>query len=147
MKWHDSAQYRKSLGDRVENRFAQQVHCHCGGEFRYIGDAHPGFPDFTCDDCGQLVDVKYSPQARNTGNLSISERPWESYPDDLMIVTMLNESGRSTAEWIGQFKKSLNTLLQKPLPATHRSRPTNFYLVSLDSFKPLIYFGFQVQDE
>lgn len=137
MAWHDSFRTRKKIGDVLEQRFPNEVRCSCGGEFRFIGDTYPGCPDFTCDYCGLLVDVKHSPQAAQTGNLAISSRPWDGYPDDLFIVT---DTGKG---WIGQAKSHISTLNRRPLQSTHQKRATTFVLIPLSSFIPLPALGFK----
>src|SRR3990167_8521161 len=99
MKWHDDANIRKRGGDAAENLFTAEVACLCGGQFNFIGELRPGFPDFTCNFCGQLVDVKSSPQAERTGNISVSAIPWDNYPPDVLIVIKIK------GVWIGQFKQ------------------------------------------
>ena len=138
MTWHKSFSARKQIGDVLENRFSKEVHCSCGGAFRFIGDEYPGCPDFTCEYCGLLVDIKYSPQAERTGNLSISSRPWNGYPEDLIIVTSINFG------WVGQVKRLITPLNNRPLQSTHRERATSFVLIPLKNFVPLNSLGFHI---
>src|SRR5688572_19499078 len=98
-KWHEDANTRKRVGDALENLFAKEVRCHCGGEFQFIGHRYKGCPDYTCDYCGQLVDVKGSPQAERTGNLAVSAIPWSKYPDELLLATKVK------GQWVGEYKR------------------------------------------
>jgi hypothetical protein len=133
MAWHDNDKNRKAFGDMAEKRFANQFRCSCGGQFDFIGDKGPGYPDFTCDNCGRLVEVKFSPQAEQTGNISISAIPWDGYPDDLLVVTFIN--GRL----IGEEKQNIH--IQEPVarePTHHKLgnyKNTRFYLISWMQFR------------
>jgi hypothetical protein len=139
--WHQNAATRKRGGDRSEKLFARQVCCHCGGSFRFVGNVRHGFPDFTCENCDQLVDVKSSPQAERTGNLAVSAIPWSHYPDNMLLVTQVN------GVWIGEYKKFISTENQTPYRPTHRARATEFYLISWRNFSRLSDLGYQVSDE
>lgn len=139
--WHANADTRKAIGDEVEKAFAQTIACHCGGHFQFIGDAYPGCPDYTCDNCGQLVDVKSSPQAEQTGNLSVSVVPWGKYPDDLLLVTRID--GR----WIGEYKRNIQPVSKDHAP-THCStntpfKNTRFHLIAWKDFKALARLGYK----
>lgn len=136
MKWHANAQTRHKLGTQLEDRFQDEWQCGCGGDFAFIGDNYPGCPDFTCDNCGLLVDIKYSPQAEKTNNLAISARPWNGYPDDLLIVTSYK------GNWVGQAKKQITPLNTRPFDATHKTRPTKFFLIPLRNFTRLEFLNF-----
>ena len=35
MNWHENADNRKRIGDRLEEDFADQVRCSCGGNFEH----------------------------------------------------------------------------------------------------------------
>jgi hypothetical protein len=135
--WHENAVTRKHGGDQVEHLFTKEVRCHCGGEFQFIGNLRPGFPDFTCDRCGQLVDVKSSPQAEQTGNLAVSAIPWSHYPCDMLLATKIH------GEWIGEYKLHISVKNPMPYSATHRSRATKFHLISWKPFRRLSEMGYQ----
>lgn len=143
--WHDSAAVRLAVGQAAEARFARQVRCSCGGRFNFIGAQYPGCPDFTCEYCGQLVDVKFSPQAEATGNLAVSAIPWSKYPDDLLLATVYR--GR----WVGAFKRDLRPRDPQARAATHgdgaRYRGTRFHLIPLAGFVALVELGFTVIGE
>src|SRR3972149_7196801 len=133
MKWHDDADNRKRGGDKAEKSFAESVHCFCGGEFKFINTF--GY-DFTCENCGQLVDVKSSPQAEKTGNIAVSAVPWSKYSDDLLIAIFIH------GEWIGEYKKFIRVINSKPYDPAHHSghktlKNTEFHLISWRQFKPL----------
>lgn len=136
--WHSDPRTRRAIGDDAEKLFAAQVRCHCGGEFDFIGTLRPGFPDFTCMLCGQLVDVKASPQAERTGNISVSVRPWEGYPDDMLLVTVIG--GR----WLGEYKRNICLANHSALDSTHAG--TKFHLVAWSQFKEISEFGFVVKE-
>ncbi len=138
MQWHDNADTRKKYGDELEDLFVQSTRCSCGGQFEFIGDKKAGWPDFTCDNCGQLVDVKSSPQAEQTGNIAVSATPWKNYPEDLLLVT------RIKGDWIGEYKKFIRTLNDQPFSPTHNSRPTRFFLISWKQFRKLEALGFAI---
>jgi len=139
--WHENAVTRKRGGDQAENLFAKEVRCHCGGHFEFIGSLRPGFPDFTCDYCGQLVDVKSSPQAEQTGNLAVSAIPWSHYSYNTLLVTKIN------GEWIGEYKLYISVKNHSPYQPTHKSRATKFHLISWKPFRPLTEIGYQVSKE
>lgn len=140
MAWHDDAELRLAVGSKPEARFPVEVRCHCGGEFQFIGHSYPGCPDFTCGECGQLVDVKNSPQSTQTGNLAVSTTPWLDYPEDLLLVT------HYLGSWIGAYKKQITPLNSEPLQPTHASRPTSFFLICLDPaiFRDLVDLGYRI---
>lgn len=143
MAWHDSADARKAIGDNLQDLFRDCVTCACGGHFDFIGGFHPGFPDFTCENCGQLVEVKSSPQAERTGNLAISAIPWTHYPDDVLIVTCIK------GKWIGEFKKNITPINRNPNPPTHQSqhktfKNTEWFLISWKNFRDLQALGFGI---
>jgi len=145
MKWHDDANTRARIGNEVEDKFSDAVICSCGGRFNFIGDSYPGCPDFTCENCGQLVDVKSSPQAERTGNLSVSVVPWSNYPDELLIVMQI--AGR----WIGEYKRYIQLLDSAPQKATHHSQHpkfgnTSFHLIAWKNFRSLESLGFQLAE-
>lgn len=142
-KWHDSAEKRKAIGDSAEREFEKEVRCVCGGRFAFIGDSYPGCPDFTCEQCGALVDVKSSPQSKQTGNLAVSSIPWRNYPGDLLLVT--NVSGK----WIGEYKRNIILVGREQSP-THspdgsQLGATRFYLISWKTFRTLSDLGFTVE--
>lgn len=139
MKWHEDAKTRANIGDQAESRFARDVRCHCGGEFTFIGNAYPGCPDFTCSNCEQLVDIKYSPQAERTGNIAVSAIPWSKYPDDLLLITFYH------GKWIAGYKRDIRTSNNDPFAPTHRSRATRFYLIACDQLQPIQDFGLTVK--
>lgn len=143
MKWHDNAHTRKAIGDKSEGSFTEQVHCHCGGYFNFIGSLRPGYPDFTCSECGQLVDVKSSPQAEQTGNLSVSAIPWNNYPGDMLLCAFVK------GQWIGEYKGKISTKNIRPFAPTHNSRDsqlgnTEWYLISWRNFSTLQQLGYKV---
>jgi hypothetical protein len=136
MKWHDDANTRKEIGAGYERQFENEIRCHCGGSFSFIGSQQAGFPDFTCDNCGQLVDVKSSPQAERTGNIAVSAIPWSHYPDDMLLVAYVK--GR----WIGEYKQNITVKNKNPFAPTHRSnnsnlKNTDFHLVSWRQFRDI----------
>lgn len=136
MAWHSDPNTRRAIGDNAEKLFAEQVRCHCGGEFDFIGTLRPGFPDFTCMLCGQLVDVKASPQSERTGNISVSERPWEGYPDDMLLVTRIGE------RWLAEYKRHICVSNKIPFASTHSG--TRFHLIAWSQFKDISEFGYKV---
>lgn len=132
MVWHDSARTRKAVGDSLEKVFVVTVACACGGRFKFVGDLQPGWPDFTCANCGRLVDVKATPQ--DTGNISVSAIPWHHYPSDMAIVTRIG------GKWIGEYKQHLQ--VRGPYKPAHHSQGTRFkntayYLIPLNQFLPI----------
>lgn len=142
MVWHDNCDTRKAYGDLAENVFADTCRCSCGGRFDFIGDKQKGFPDYTCDNCGKLVDVKYSPQAEDTGNIAVSSIPWDHYPDDLLLVTFIK------GKFIGAYKKDIQTINRTPRNPTHFTKGvfgnTQFYLIPWAKFSDLEELGFSV---
>lgn len=136
MAWHSNPKTRKAIGDAAEQLFAQQVRCSCGGQFDFVGDRGPGFPDFTCDYCGQLADVKASPQSEKTGNIAVSAIPWERYPDDMLLVTLIR--GR----WLAEYKRNITLSNSRPRASTHSG--TDFHLVAWAQLRDICEFGFKV---
>ena len=138
--WHDDANTRKSIGDEVESLFESTVTCACGGRFRFVGHLRPGFPDFTCETCGQLVDVKASPQAERTGNISVSAIPWQNYPDEMILVTRIG------GEWIGEYKHLIQVENHAAFQPTHARRHqelgnTRWHLISWRNFRRIKELG------
>ena len=143
MLWHSDVSRRKQVGDECEVDFVRRVTCSCGGRFSFIGNLRYGFLDFTCGYCGQLVDVKCSPQAERTGNISVSRRPFDEYASDVLIVTRINR------EWFWEYKSNIHVLNKTPLQSTHKSqigplKDTDFYLISWRGFRRLTEMGFTV---
>ena len=141
--WHDDAKAREKVGKDAEREFENEVKCSCGGKFDFIGDRYAGCPDYTCEICGQLVDVKSSPQAEQTGNLAVSVIPWGKYPDELLLVT------RIRGTWIGEYKQNISIVSSNNSP-THNStntpyKNTSFHLISWKKFKKLQSLGFKVK--
>lgn len=140
MVWHDHPEIREAIGTVSENDFSAHIVCICGGRFKFIGDSYPGCPDFTCDNCGQLVDVKSSPQAQYTGNLSVSVIPWSHYPDDLILATKID------GEWIGEYKRNIQLVSKDNTPMHQSVHPTlkntRFHLISWAKFKSLKSMGY-----
>jgi hypothetical protein len=135
--WHDNAKTRKEIGDELEQQFEKQVRCHCGGRFSFIGDRYKGCPDFTCESCGQLADVKTSPQAIKTGNIAVSARPWAGYPDEMLLVTNID------GKWIGQYKRFIVVKNSRPFESTHRTQATSFHLIAWSQFRSLRTLGYK----
>lgn len=134
--WHSDPNNRKSIGDNAERLFQKHVRCLCGGEFDFVGDRGPGFPDFTCDYCGVLADVKSSPQSEKTGNIAVSAIPWENYPDDVLLVTLIK------GQWLTEYKRNIQVLNRTPFESTHSG--TKFHLVAWKQFRDISEFGFKV---
>lgn len=139
MRWHDSSITRKKLGDAAEQEFARVHVCSCGGHFSFIGDVRAGFPDFTCDHCGRLVDVKSSPQSEKTGNISVSAIPWQRYPEDMLLVTCIGD------RWIGEYKRNIHISTPAREPTHDRNigpyGNTRWYLIPWRDFRDLEQFG------
>ena len=143
MAWHEDAGTRQKIGNEYEQAFAEQVICRCGGQFNFIGNSYPGCPDFQCGDCGQLVDVKGSPQFEQTGNISVSAIPWGNYPSDLLLVTCIR------SRWIGEYKKYIFKISDVFL-TTHHSKHsylgnTNYRLISWKEFRDLDSIGYGIR--
>jgi hypothetical protein len=132
--WHADPAIRRAIGDTVEDQFRQTVRCHCGGSFAFTGDAYRGAPDYTCENCGLLVDVKASPQSERTGNISVSVRPWDGYPEDLLLVTLVGE------RWLAEYKRNIVTT--GPFPSTHNG--TSYCLIAWCQFKEISEFGLKI---
>lgn len=143
MTWHSDPSKRKQYGDMLESAFAKEVRCSCSDSFVFIGDAYLGNPDFTCKNCGLLVDVKGSPQAERTGFISVSAKPWKGYPWDLLLVTKIG------GIWIGEYKKHIHLENECPHAPTHRStnshlKNTRWHLISWRQFRKLTDMGFTI---
>lgn len=136
MTWHYNPKTRKAIGDHAEMLFEKQVRCSCGGQFSFIGDSYPGCPDYTCEYCGQLADVKSSPQSDKTGNIAVSAIPWENYPDDLLLATIVN------GQWVAEYKRNIRVSNQRPFDSTHSG--TKFHLVACRQFRSISELGFKV---
>jgi hypothetical protein len=143
MPWHDDADDRRAHVDEAECAFAAKVRCACGGRFAIIGDQQPSFPDFTCDGCGQLVDVRISPRAEQTGRLAVPARAWQHYPEDVLLIT------RVKGQWIGEFKRFIRAEKARPFEPTinsHGTRQKNerFDLIPWRLFRPAQELGLVV---
>jgi len=124
---HKSAAERERHGDAAEREFLQDWRCRCGGAFER-NDRLPGDPDFCCQLCGLRVDVKATFPPRP----SISQRPFDGYPDHLVVARQVGP-GR----WVGAEKRTLAGCKSGPFPASHSERPTWFYRFPATAFKPL----------
>lgn len=129
MKWHEDINKRIAIGDEAEDEFPEVYACHCGkGTFQFIGTAT--LPDFTCDHCGQLVDVKNSPRALETKRLPISQIPFNHYANDLIIALRL-----APGIWSGCYRS--DAIFEGPYPPRHKERGTHWYMISLENWQPL----------
>ena len=143
-KWHEDARNRKKIGEDSEAVFSMTITCKCGGRFKYIGK-YMGGPDFKCESCGQLVDVKSSPQAEQTGNISVSSVPFSHYTNSTLIAVMIKST------WLGEYKENIHPRNSTPNAPTHSSsdsslKDTSWYLVSWRSFKTLESLGYSVSN-
>jgi hypothetical protein len=133
MAWHDDEKTRKALGDKAEKAFSEKFRCYDGGQFVFIGNQYPGCPDFTCDTCGRLVEVKISPQMEQTGNIAVSAIPWDEYPDNLLLVTFVDE------RLLGEYKEFISLQERTARKPTHNGtgkfKNTKFYLISWKQFR------------
>lgn len=146
--WHIDPAKRLRKGDDAEKEWMDEWCCFCGGRFQLL---HTYNADFTCDNCGLLLDVKTSPATERWNNITISERPLDSMPDDQFIVVRrandVEEAGRWVACRVGEIEK------EGPFESTHKKqkqsslKPTRFYKVSLRTFAPAEIYGFQRIDE
>lgn len=137
--WHSDERIRKKIGDGAEDLFEAQVRCYCGGKFQFIGDQRIGFPDFTCEYCGQLVDVKSSPQAEKTGNIAVSEIPFSKYSDNTLVVVNIK------GEWLGEYKGYIKVKNKNPYSPTRHSpgkfKNTRYHLITWKNFRRLDAIG------
>jgi hypothetical protein len=124
---HKSAEERKRHGDAAEREFLQDWRCRCDGSFERA-DYRAGLPDFRCRDCGLRVDVK----STNPRHPSISQKPFDGYPDNLVVALLV-----SHGHWLGAEKRTLARCRSGPFPASHSERPTWFYRFPATAFKPL----------
>lgn len=138
--WHagiDGARARQSKGDEAEEEFRRTFLCSCGGEFVYL---HTYEIDLKCDNCGLLVNVKTSPATELYGNITISQRPFDAYPPDLVIAARRENHSDEAGRWVVCVRKDAE--FKGPFAPTHRFRPTKFYKVSLSRFVPPEALGF-----
>lgn len=133
MAWHDDAQKRHELGIPAEEEWVDTFRCHCGGRFLLINTM--GY-DATCENCGQLVDIKTSPDTEKWGNITISQIPFDNYPDDLLLTVK-----RANGLWVCAYRQGL--MAEGPYPPTHSERATWFYKVSLEQFVAPENLGYQ----
>lgn len=141
--WHEDPNARKRVGDALEKLFPKEVKCYCGkGDFQFIGDSYPGREDYTCDYCGQLVDVKGSPQAERTGNLSVSAVPYSKYAPETLLVTKVK------GQWIGEYKRLIFVKDATPRESTHHSnngkfKNTKYILIPWKQFRNIRELGYR----
>jgi len=129
-RWHDDYGKRKSVGDSAEIEFRKAWLCHCGGRFRKYAPS-PGLPDFVCEGCGQMVDVKSgSPKYP-----SISQVPFDGYGSNVVLARRF-----SAGDWRGARKRDLDHHKRGPIPPSHKDRGTFFYRFPPELFKPLSQF-------
>lgn len=137
---HASAESRKSHGLPIEKQFAKKFVCQCGGKFRRA--VRYWEADLQCEDCGQLVEIKSSPQTARTGNIAISARAWHHYSEDILVVT--NVSGT----WLGSVKTDIEEIcdcIHDALGSTHKDTggygggayDSSFYLIPVRSLQVL----------
>ncbi len=136
MPWHDGIDAREREGLGAEEEFINGFRCHCGGRFQEL---HTFKVDATCDNCGQLVNVKTSPDTEKWGNITISSRPLDGYPDDLLIVVRRALDKDEAGRWVGCF--ACDVQKDGPHKSTHKERATPFYKISLSTFVPLEALG------
>jgi len=135
--WHNDFEARKAIGDKAEAEFQRTFLCQCGGRFVRNDVAYRSAPDFRCERCGQLVDVK-SPPGKWNGVLNISERPYQNYAPDLIIAVHIGK------QWKGI--RRINTTAEGPFASAHgnSAHATRFYRVR-GKFQPADEF-FRLQN-
>ena len=116
------------VGEDAEDEFDTLWWCPCGGNF--VPQHHP-LPDRKCEDCGLEVDVKGAPEAKDYGTITISQRPFDSWDDGVVIAWR-----PSPHEWYGTRKHECEA--EGPYPPAHEGkRPTWFYKIDISPFRPL----------
>jgi len=135
LPWHEDVDKREQVGRSAEDEFGFFWRCHCGGEF-VRHDERPGLPDYSCPECGQIVEVKSAPDAERYGAITLSQIPFDHYAPDVLIAWR-PEPGR----WLGAYRRELVALGPAKKP-THGDRATWFYRVSISPFVPLDGMGF-----
>lgn len=80
---HASSKSRKNAGLPLEKQFREEFSCGCGG--RLVRPDHYWECDYECEDCGNRFEIKSA--SERTGNIAISQKAWESYSDETMIVS------------------------------------------------------------
>lgn len=134
--WHNDAQTRKQIGLPLEDKFAKEFSCECGGTF--VKSKRYWMPDLTCDTCGRQIDIKFSPQTERTGNIAISANAWHKYTNDTMIVTYV------TGSWFGMDKEDIEEncdCIHDAIDSTHPNSggynggryDSSFYLIPVNS--------------
>lgn len=141
-KWDENAEARKKIGDESEIVFTNMVACKCGGKFTRYANT-PGQPDFRCESCGQLVDVKSSPVTNQTGNITVSARPWHNYTDSTLVAAMVDY------KWLGNYKKNISVTNPAPYVPAHSStntvlKNTPWYKITCSQLKTLESLGYHI---
>ena len=135
LPWHEDLKKRLQVGRSAEDEFGFFWRCHCGGEFTRH-DKTPGIPDYSCGECGQIIEIKSAPDAERYGAITISQIPFDHYAPSVLIAWR-PEPGR----WLGAYRRDLETMGPARKP-THGNRATWFYRVSIAPFAILEEMGF-----
>lgn len=135
LPWHENVDKREQVGRSAEDEFGFFWRCHCGGEF-IRHDKKPGVPDYSCDECDQIVEIKSAPDAEKYGAITISQIPFNRYSPGVLIAWR-PEPGR----WMGAYRRDLEAMGPARKP-THGKRATWFYRVSIAPFEELEKLGF-----
>lgn len=135
---HKDEKKRKQNGLPIEKQFAAEFDCACGGSL--CRPDHYWECDWECDTCGMKFEVKQV--SERTGNIAISEKAWNGYDDDILIVT------QTDGVWYGEDKQTITetcNCIHDARPSTHASTggyngqayDSSYYLIPLRSLKVL----------
>jgi len=126
---HYDAGARKKLGQQAEREFAQAWLCRCGAAFDNVSMGYWDH-DFQCPECGLWVDVKAD--AVRGGSIAISQRPFDAYPDELVIAWR-----GPFGKWLGARMRDARKAVSGPFPPAHKERGTPFYKIRVSIFQDL----------
>lgn len=69
-----------------------------------------------------------------TGNIAVSQRPFDGYPDDMLLATKFR------GKWVAEYRRNVRTS-GGVHNATHQERATRFYLIACGQLRPIEQFG------
>jgi len=132
--WHNSAENRHRFGADAEHEFEKWYRCcrtaHCADNMLMrTGHIKAGHPDFSCDYCGQLIDVKNAKKQNNIVN--ISQRPFESYGEDTILAVLTRDG------WKGQYRRNALAINNEVHRPAHYENATSYYRIGLGNFVEL----------
>jgi hypothetical protein len=136
--WHEDIIKRIEKGKVAQTEFELYWLCGCGGVFggKFIRISNNHDPDYKCELCGRLVEVKAS-KLRDDLTIAISKIPFDKMNAETTIVWRYDID-----KWSGILRKNAR-IFGGPFPPTHSGpHSTDWYTIDTMNFVSLGSLGF-----